>query len=649
MLSERQRNIVSHLSPVKDFITITELASLFQVSERTIQYDLEYIESFADQLKIKIERSKSLGVKITSQDETSFLSESNVEMDVHFSKIERKEQIILRLFESSKPINSQKFADILNVSRRTVVEDLKSVQKWLGKYSLLLEYKKNKGFIIEGNEKNLREAYANIVSEYFRKATPHIGMKNFSKEDLEKIRRTVINILNEEDFHLVQVGIDGLIYHIIIAIHRAKEQYMFEIPDEEYERLRQTDVFEIAIKITQRLEEIFPIKFPKSEAAFITLHLLGARVTSYHEYQEHKNITQISKLFIQKVSAQIGIPLIHDHKLMTGLITHLQPAIHRMTFNMAHSNPLKEEIIDEYQELFHAVKQQIYVLENPFHIEFSDDEVAYLVLHFASSIERLSSEQTTQIKVILLCGSGVGTSQLLKSRIKNIYPEFEILDAFSIYEITEKILQSHGVDYILSTVPVEDFSVPTIEVSPFLNREDRERLNQLINDFRERYVSSYKTIGPTLEDVLPFNHIQTNIIGKSRDDAIKESVKVLIDEGHVNAAYAGDIIKHLDKFGPYMVIGPNIALLHSNFENVNVPVSMSIMHFKNGVTFGHDRYDPVKIIIILATSQAQIHLNALGQLSHLIMDEEKRKELLNGNKEKIIELIHSVSHSKEEI
>ena len=352
MLSERQRNIVSHLSPVKDFITITELASLFQVSERTIQYDLEYIESFADQLKIKIERSKSLGVKITSQDETSFLSESNVEMDVHFSKIERKEQIILRLFESSKPINSQTFADILNVSRRTVVEDLKSVQEWLGKYSLLLEYKKNKGFIIEGNEKNLREAYVNIVSEYFRKATPHIGMKNFSKEDLEKIRRTVINILNEEDFHLVQVGIDGLIYHIIIAIHRAKEQYMFEIPDEEYERLRQTDVFEIAIKITQQLEEIFPIKFPKSEAAFITLHLLGARVTSYHEYQEHKNITQISKLFIQKVSAQIGIPLIHDHKLMTGLITHLQPAIHRMTFNMAHSNPLKGKSLMNIKNYF---------------------------------------------------------------------------------------------------------------------------------------------------------------------------------------------------------------------------------------------------------------------------------------------------------
>ncbi|MCY1028971.1 HTH domain-containing protein, partial [Mammaliicoccus sciuri] len=45
MLSKRQRNILSYLSSENNFVTISELASLFQVSERTIQYDLEYIES----------------------------------------------------------------------------------------------------------------------------------------------------------------------------------------------------------------------------------------------------------------------------------------------------------------------------------------------------------------------------------------------------------------------------------------------------------------------------------------------------------------------------------------------------------------------------------------------------------------------------
>ncbi|WP_338121210.1 PTS sugar transporter subunit IIA [Mammaliicoccus fleurettii] len=247
----------------------------------------------------------------------------------------------------------------------------------------------------------------------------------------------------------------------------------------------------------------------------------------------------------------------------------------------------------------------------------------------------------------MLCGSGVGTSQLLKSRIKNIYPELEILDAFSIYDISESFLKSHGVDYILSTVPVDGFSVPTIEVSPFLNKEDRNKINHMINDYRERYISSFKMVGPSLEDVIPEHHIQTHIKATSRNEAIKKSVQTLVDADHVNKQYGDEIVDHLDKFGPYMVIGPNIALLHSNFENVNVPVSMSIVHFEDGIDFGHERFDPVKVVVILATSQPQIHLNALGQLSQIIMNEENRNEMIKGNKERILQLIKTVSQNEE--
>lgn len=647
MLSKRQRNILSYLSSENNFVTISELASLFQVSERTIQYDLEYIESFKEKLNIDVERNKSLGVKLSHKE--NYMASSDVELDIHYSKNERKEQIILRLFESTHPISSQSLADLLNVSRRTVVDDLKSVQAWLETYGLMLEYKKNKGFVIEGNEKQLREAYAHVVNEYFKKSTAQIGIEVFSKEELEKIRRAVITTINNQDFQLVQVGIDGLIYHIIIAIHRAKAEFVFEIPDEEYERLSKTEAFQIAIQMTDELEKLFDIVFPKSEAAFITLHLLGARVNKYHQEQSQQNITELSKLFIQKVSAQIGVPLMHDHKLITGLVTHLQPAIHRMSFNMQHENPLKQEILREYYEVVLAIKQQVWIFEEAYHVKFNEDEIAYLALHIASSIERMSNEETTHIKVILLCGSGVGTSQLLKSRIKNIYPELEILDAFSIYDISESFLKSHGVDYILSTVPVEGFSVPTIEVSPFLNKDDRNKINEMINDYRERYISSFKTVGPSLEDVIPEEHIETHVKAGCRNEAIQKSVEMLVNSNHVNAQYGTDIMKHLDKFGPYMVIGPNIALLHSNFENVNVPVSMAITHFEDGIDFGHDRFDPVKVVITLAMSQPQIHLNALGQLSQIIMDEDARAELMKGDKAVIRQLIKNASQSEESV
>ena len=51
----------------------------------------------------------------------------------------------------------------MKVSRRTIVNDLKLVQQWLASYHLEMKYIQNKGFIINGEEEALRQAYANIV------------------------------------------------------------------------------------------------------------------------------------------------------------------------------------------------------------------------------------------------------------------------------------------------------------------------------------------------------------------------------------------------------------------------------------------------------------------------------------------------------
>lgn len=54
MLSKRQHHILTFLLERESFITIHHLANQFNVSERTIQYDLEYIESMAQQLDLTI-------------------------------------------------------------------------------------------------------------------------------------------------------------------------------------------------------------------------------------------------------------------------------------------------------------------------------------------------------------------------------------------------------------------------------------------------------------------------------------------------------------------------------------------------------------------------------------------------------------------
>ena len=53
------------------------------------------------------------------------------------------------------------------------------------------------------------------------------------------------------------------------------------------------------------------------------------------------------------------------------------------------------------------------------------------------------------------------------------------------YQINEKQLLNERVDYIISTVPFEIEQIPVIHVDPFLNKDSRMKLNNMINQARE--------------------------------------------------------------------------------------------------------------------------------------------------------------------
>lgn len=180
MLSKRQHHILTYLLEREAFVQIHNLATEFNVSERTIQYDLEYIETMEDKLDLTIDRNKYEGIKITTTAlQLATLEPKYTGTSMHYSKKERILYITLKLFESIEPTSSQVLATLVSVTRRTIVEDLKNVQSWLEENDLFLEYKKNKGFVIQGEENAYRKAYATRVHEYFQTHTHHMGHQLF--------------------------------------------------------------------------------------------------------------------------------------------------------------------------------------------------------------------------------------------------------------------------------------------------------------------------------------------------------------------------------------------------------------------------------------------------------------------------------------
>ncbi len=50
--------------------------------------------------------------------------------------------------------------------------------------------------------------------------------------------------------------------------------------------------------------------------------------------------------------------------------------------------------------------------------EISDDEIGYLTVYFQNTIEKIIK----RLNVLIVCTTGIGTSHLLKTRIKKEFP-----------------------------------------------------------------------------------------------------------------------------------------------------------------------------------------------------------------------------------
>ncbi len=107
-----------------------------------------------------------------------------------------------------------------------------------------------KDSMLFGEEDHYRKAYAHFIHQY-EQAAPFIEADIFNSESIALVRRAIIKTLNSENYHLVQSAIDGLIYHILIAIQRLNENFSFHIPINEIDKWRHTNQYAIASKMIE--------------------------------------------------------------------------------------------------------------------------------------------------------------------------------------------------------------------------------------------------------------------------------------------------------------------------------------------------------------------------------------------------------------
>ena len=120
------------------------------------------------------------------------------------------------------------------------------------------------------------------------------------------------------------------------------------------------------------------------------------------------------------------------------------------------------------------------------------------------------------------------------------------------------------------------------------------------------------------------------------EDSIRASCKPLIDEGVCESIYAETIIDCVKKYGPYIIIIPNVALPHAQEGALGVhDTAISFMKVETPVKFDPDDSEKdAKLFFVLASVNHDKHLENMAKLSDMLMNEDLVNELMNAKSEK---------------
>lgn len=130
----------------------------------------------------------------------------------------------------------------------------------------------------------------------------------------------------------------------------------------------------------------------------------------------------------------------------------------------------------------------------------------------------------------------------------------------------------------------------------------------------------------TVEDALKVENVRFVSGVTDWKDAVRLATEPLIECGCCEARYADGIIENTEKFGPYYILCPGLALLHGRPEQGALKTQISVTVARDGVDFGGGQ-EPVTLMVTLAAVDSDMHLEVMRAMAMLFSQPGAVEEL----------------------
>lgn len=668
MVKKRYFEIINLVINSNDEITVKDISNLYNITERSIRYDIDELNVFFQEKNNKdiIEINNNRLKILYSENEIEGIVENIKEKEYFLSENERVNILSYEIFLSKNEFILQYFTEKYNLSKTTVRYSLKELNKIISEYGLVIDMNNNRGYKIIGSEINIRKYIINILREYIKNTKEKkieynplkkIIQKFYKKSRIEESKSIINKILDYTGKTISDEAFETLQLFLFISVIRNKNGHEIEEDVENEIFLSKTKEFS---KIREILEKVENIK--EKDIHYFVDFFLGSY--SYNlEYSYFLNWILIESLidqFIKLLSDKLKVNLTEDKILRKELLNHIKPAIYRMKNKFKLTESILSEVKKQYMELFIKTKSSLKIISDFIDLSFDEDEAAFITVMIQRAIMR--NNPSTLLKkdpnILIVCGLGYSSSRFLYENINNRF-QVNIIDIIPFNQL-ENYNYLKKADIIISTLDFKLDGMDVITVNAVMNEKDILKLKnyglpekkskiklsellsiikkvsdetelkkQLIRNFGENIyddMGEKSETGKSFVELLSEKSIKLNVAANNLDEVIEITGQTMIDSGLVKEEYTDELKNQIIQYGKYILVGDKTILPHGQLLKNVRETGFSLITLKKGIDFFGSE---IKIVICLASRNKDEHLRAILELNRYLKNPDFENELLN--------------------
>lgn len=617
MLNTKEKMILQYLYQHRgEFSTSKVLADYLSYSDRTIRTYIKQLSSdlSPEETGFRIISKQGFGYQLNIVDDEiyhQFLIANDLALGLDYSDIENRHKVILnKLIFEEEAILFDDLADQLFISRSTLSSDFKKIRNQLAKYQLSIESKPYRGVYVLGHEQDKRHFIMDYFfgDHFYRNLSHFVGNDMLSLPiSLEELTIIVLDECRNHELKLSDYAIQNLVIHLGLAIQRFQKGFHISPINLDASKYHNELVIakSIAQRLSNRLKDVGVI--PEEETNYIALHLISKSFVEENSPSVMAGLRQEVVFRLEEYDRKEGYDFSTDMSLIEGLMSHLEILLERLMNNVHLDNPLLEDIKCRYAGILSLTTDFMSSLTSFKAYSLSEDEMAYIALHFMASVER--QKEKNKLNALVICATGFGSAQMLKNRIINELGQLvNISDVIGYYDLDNDKLED--IDIIMSTIDLSNliFNIPVQTVSVFLTEQEVVEAKKTFSQLRrERYRRPKKKEdkGPVeirLQSSFDYYFAKeyfTILENAEKDDVIAKMVRQLFPNDSAQQETLKALIKGRERLST-VVFDQDIAVPHP-LKPISDHHQIAVAIVKNGL-YWEEGFEHVKLIFLVSPS-----------------------------------------------